>query len=245
MMRCAWRKATVGVVALAAGAAVGGALWAGAAGGMGPGIRSAAAQEVEGTDTYILSDPQIRYPFHPTPPGQEVIPGTVDPTQAGVSFAAAWSGTRFPGEVWCTAILRDAAGQVVGTERFSAAGLAPAGRFGWVRVEVSGEPVSAEGSCEPGSYAPGPGYVVEQLHVEAAGPKTSVARGTIRWASEGYPSARVCELRAALADGGDHVFRFTLDAPDGTAYEESIPASVDRVRDVSVTCSEIPEVGAG
>ncbi|HXF72348.1 MAG TPA: hypothetical protein VNO79_07040 [Actinomycetota bacterium] len=162
-----------------------------------------------------------------------------------MSFATAWSGTRFPGQVWCTVVLTDAAGDVVGVERVAVANPNPTGRIPWVAVKVAGEPTEAEGTCEPGYYEPGPGYTFAEPLVRPDGPRGSAVSSTVHWATEDYPGVRACELRAVLRNGEDHVFRFTLDAPDGTAFLETIPAAVEDVQRVAISCSEIPEVGAG
>lgn len=240
-----WSRSVVAAASLTVGLAVGSALAGLLVGGSRPGLREATAQEAVGRDTYILSDPDIRYRYHSAPPGESILPTGVDPTHAGVSFATAWSGTRFPGQVWCTVVVTDGAGNVVGVERVAVANPNPTGRIPWVAVQVAGEPTAAEGSCEPGYYEPGPGYTFAEPLVRPDGPRGSAVSSTVHWATGDYPGVRACELRAGLRNGEEYVFRFTLDAPDGTAFLETIPAAAEDVRRVAISCSEIAEVGAG
>lgn len=233
-----WRRIAAAFLGLGVGL-VAGLVWAGSLGQRLHVVGPATAQEAAGTDTYVLSDPEIRYPYDTTPPGDEPLGGG-DPTRAGVSFATRWSGSRFPGEVWCTAILRDSKGDVVGQERFSALAVIPVGRLPLIAVEVTEEPASAEARCEPGNYEPGPGYTFDQVQLRPAGARATTVTATARWANGVDPSYRICELRASLTTGTS-TFRFGLAVPDGTVIEEHVPAPASDVKEVAIACSPVPE----
>jgi len=185
-------------------------------------------------ETYLLSDFAVEYPYVPLDPRD-----APDPTRAGVSFTAVWSGDTFPGEAPCVVTLRDDTGEVVGSIEFPAS-FASEPATPVFPVEVSDQPVAADGSCEQGRYEPGPGYTFDDLTVE---PSDQAGFTTLRfvahWATQAHPNWRSCEFRVTLTDGSSLVHEFGFSAPDGTVHEEYARVSPDQVKDAIVTCQEV------
>ncbi len=198
----------------------------------------AEAQGASGTDSYSVSSFHIQYPF-------VVAAGTSpDMARAGVTFNARWSGSRFPGNVWCSIVLKDASGAVVGTSRFLASYDTPTAVAPPVTVDVSAAPASADGSCESGTYVAGPGYTFDNLRVEANTQDTiqgqSAITFTAHWATPGVdPSERTCALNVLSTDGQTQTSAFGYEAPDGTDATFGAAVPPDQVKDAWVTCTEL------
>ncbi len=190
-------------------------------------------------DTYLLSEFRVEYP-------DEHGAGSASPdmARAGVTFNARWSGSRFPGNVWCSIVLKDASGAVVGTSRFLASYDTPTAVAPPVTVDVSAAPASADGSCESGTYVAGPGYTFDNLRVEANTQDTiqgqSAITFTAHWATPGVdPSERTCALNVLSTDGQTQTSAFGYEAPDGTDATFGAAVPPDQVKDAWVTCTEL------
>jgi hypothetical protein len=213
--------------------------------GAGSRMPTVRGQAMPGGDTYVLSDFRVRYPFTPAPEGSREDYGPPDSNKAAVFFTANWSGDRFPGEVWCEVVVLGEGGDVVGMARFLGAYAAPIRRSPPVPVDVLGEPVSATGSCEAGTYPPGPGYMFGDPRITPNDSEEIQGRSeiafTVRWATPGRdPSVRICHLSLMLEDGRTiDLGSFGFDAPDGVEATFGAPASPDRIEDAVVTCSEL------
>ncbi len=185
-------------------------------------------------ETYLLSDFAVEYPYVPLDPRE-----APDPTRAGVSFMAVWSGDSFPGEALCAVTLRGEAGEVVGSMEFPAS-FASEPATPMFPVEVSGRPVAAEGSCEEGRYEPGPGYTFDDLTIGFSNETGLTAfRFVTHWVTEVHPNWRSCGFRVTLTDGTSLVHEFGFSAPDGTVHEEYARVSPNQVKDAIVTCQEV------
>jgi hypothetical protein len=158
-----------------------------------------------------LADLEIAYPYVNNN-------GTADDSKAAVSFMAAWATDSFPGETLCTISLVDGTGEPVGETSFGfSSGEKTSRRFGPVLAVVSGTPLEARGTCSPGSYPPGAGYVFEgpiDIHAIQAGGTTGVEAGReqtkitwlAHWTTEEYPGLRTCNFSIEFNDGTKQVF---------------------------------------
>lgn len=194
-----------------------------------------AAQADESSGTYTLSAFRIAYPYQ-GPEGSEP-----DPTVAGVSFVAAWSGSSFPGEVGCHILLLDEDGKQVGDHVFLGTYATSDAEAPTLSIAVSGVPSSATGSCELGNYKPGPGYTFSFTDITTDSEETddSLVWFETHWASTDDPGLRDCHFVAALSDGSEYSSEFTYWAPDKTQAKVGTPVSADLMTGASVECQEI------
>lgn len=196
--------------------------------------------------TLILSDITVRYPFSAAPEGEPVAKDdpSLDPSMANVFFTATWSDDRWPGDVWCTFEAFDAEGEVVGRERVlvGAPILGRTGRLPGFGMRVSAEPVTVTGSCEETDYVypDGPGYVFDDVRIEAAGEGAEV-RATARWATSIDPGPRICAVEVTSVDGAVRtVGEVTLQGPDGHRTDFGVPTPPDRIRSARIDCRPLP-----
>lgn len=185
-------------------------------------------------ETYVLSGFKVEYPYVPLDPTADS-----DPTRAGLSFTAVWSGASFPGEALCTVTLINGAGDTVGSVEFPAS-FASEPAMPVFPVEVSDRPASAEGTCDDGTYEPGPGYIFESPTIEASDKGGwTLFRYVTHWATETHPNWRTCGFQVTLNSGSTLTHEFGFSAPDGTVHEEYAQVSPEEVRVASVTCREV------
>jgi hypothetical protein len=199
------------------------------------------AEAAEGSPTVLLDDFLIRFPsvrsFHDGPILREV----EDPSRADVWFTQRWSSDIYPGEVACLVTLYDAAGQVVGTHDAIATSLASfTPRLGrGTPIEVIREPVSATGSCEPGSTPGERGvHVIGDVHLEFMRDSPRLV-GSVSWSGVPDTSACVADL---LVDGTRRDHPFTIHVPDGYRGVVALlrPGWTD-VEPLGITC--VPYLG--
>lgn len=187
--------------------------------------------------TYLLSDFAINYPS--TIPGKDA-----DLSQAVVHYGIAWSGDAYPGEVDCHITVKDAAGDAVGNATFGLDWPEPsANTKGSSPVDVTGNPSTASGSCDPGSYPTGSGYSFKFTGVTDGDQKgESTLHFATNWTTSSYPATRTCSLQIAMVDGTTHnVGPFTMVV--GNASDEitmpvqlSPPSSISRA---DIKCAEL------
>jgi hypothetical protein len=205
--------------------------------GRGPGLVGTAEAAA---DTYVLSDFQVIHPYVPTPPGET--PNDVsngDQTRAGVGFTAAWSGSRYPGEVMCNVDLTDGSGAVVGSAQFLGSYDTPMAVAPYLPVPVSGKPVSASGSCESGDYAGGPGYTFDNMNIQLSEEGgTSILSFTAHEVVEDA-GVRTCEVRVELLSGDVLTYTLAFEGPDGSDLEQGANATPGQIKDASITCRPI------
>ncbi len=183
---------------------------------------------------YELSSFSIDYPW---PEGSTQSPGA---RAARVRFEATWLNSTFPGRAECQLTLLAADGASVGAATFFASYLARSSQAPPVVVEVSARPETARGTCGPGTYPPGEGYVFPEITLaESDDPEMTAVEFEAAWADAIDPTWRECRLEALLVDGTSVSQMFTLSVPDGTRMTREIDAPPSKVASVSVKCTEV------
>lgn len=159
---------------------------------------------------------------------------------AGVRFEATWSTSAFPGRAECQLTLLGADGAPVGTAAFFASYLSRTAHPPPVVVDVTSPPEAARGTCGPGTYPQGAGYVIREITVdESDDPGWTAVEFKAVWASEADPTWRECRLEARLLSGTTLSQTFTLSVPDGALVNREIHAPPAAIGEVSVTCREV------
>ncbi len=201
------------------------------------------AAAAAGVDTYVLTDFDVAYPYVPGPRDATATgdtEGIGDPTSAGVTFTARWSGSSFPGQSTCHVSVYDPAGLEVGQAEFLASYATPTALPPVVEVEVSGEPSTAAGTCGAGSYPPGDGYVFDNAHVDD-GREAGLAEISFdaHWVGQTAPGWRSCSIVVQLSDGERVTFDFGYHAPDGSRFTHVVDAQPSDIVQATVACSEL------
>lgn len=198
----------------------------------------------EDSDTYLLSDFEIEYPY--TDPREQV----PDSNEAVVWYRSTWSNGRYPGMVPCQLTLKDASGSVVGTHTFelsSATDVLPE-LVSSEPIKVSGPPVTAEGFCEAGSYSRGPGYAFGPPAVSrrpaAPGQQASEQASIsfpVSWSGSQHPGTRRCYVTVTFSDGrSERMGPFNLHLSKEGPFEFNVPlAEGQGVEDADVDCEAL------
>jgi hypothetical protein len=185
---------------------------------------------------YLLSDFSIEYPY-PQPGRSEADQGI-----AGVRFTTTWVGNSFPGQATCQLTVFDTSGANEGGLEFDAMALPNPALAGPLRVSVSGEPVSAKGTCGPGSYPGGRGYDLQltsiQAHEQGHSDKSTLMF-RVNWVGMVDPVARSCEVVGTLRDETTFSQTYTISAPDGTLIDLNAAHPRGDIVDADVTCSPV------
>ncbi len=164
------------------------------------------------SDTYILSEIEIEYPYRHLSGGSSV----EDATRVGVSFVSEWSRPTYPGEAKCILRVFDSGGTEVGSREIGYSTLEPTGRSTLahpvpVHVVDSSGPVSATADCGPAT-PPSGGYRFENLHVVST--PTPHLVGDIDWTGEMPPFDQRCT--AIFESRGETLaIEFTLSSGEG------------------------------
>lgn len=197
----------------------------------------------QGSDTYLLSDFEIQYPY--TDPRDQV----PDASKAVVRYRSSWSNDRYPGLVGCQLTLMDASGNVVGSHTFdlsSATDVLPE-PVSSEPINVSGPPASAEGFCEGGRYSSGAGYSFGAPGIsrrpadpgQAARQQATISI-PVGW-SGAHPGTRTCFVTVTFSDGSsDRMGPFNLHLSKEGPFEFSVPLR-DGVsaQDADVECESL------
>lgn len=219
----------------------------------------------EGDATYLLSDLEIHYPFREVDhmPGME--PGSerrerycsTRPSRcdelvdhAGVSYRWRWATSRYPGQVDCQVRLYDDDGSLVGSAIGALSGLEPEsrGRRSVFPIEVSREPVRAEGECEAGRYRPGRGWRITFVraepytptHVSGEAPPEERIRliFDVEQLSE-HADSRQCRMTVWFESGRIRRGEFTTNSGEVFENMETAYPASDPVKDAKVGCGAI------
>lgn len=199
------------------------------------------------SDTYILSEFKIEYPY--VDPRSDLEPQA---DQAIVYYKSYWSGSRFPGLVKCQISVQDAAGTTVGRIVFdlSSASRELPERVASAPIDVTAPPASAEGGCEAGDYPEGSGYTFSRPSFarsthDATGQsdKDRVAISfDVGWNGV-HPSMRTCSVEVQYSDGSTKAFGpFVVHLSHSVPFEVDVPArDVSDVRDADISCGPLRE----
>jgi len=197
-----------------------------------------------GSDTYLLSDFDIQYPYLAPRPESS---GT---SQAVVYYKSYWSGTNFPGLVKCEITVEDGKGEVVGSIQFDLSSASPElpERIASAPIDVTSPPSAASGGCEAGTYSSESSY---QFTKPSFSRPTDLTTGQpsrdrvlvsfgVTWTGS-HPSMRSCVVDVEFSDGSTRSLGpFELHLSNSQPYEIEVSADeVADVRDARVECRPI------
>ena len=212
--------------------------------------------------TYILSDFLILYPFREADQmfgsqkqadawcEKTILAGRcrVRHDRAGVAMRWSWSSSRFPGNVECRTTLYDEHGTIVGKEIWNLSSAQrvqplpghPVGRRGFaVPIEVDGEPVRADGSCEAGQYPGGPGVEVTfagtKERESPAGGSYQVMLFDAKQLDE-HSDLQMCRLTVRFENGKVERTRFGTNQGEGRWEVPTEHPTSERIEDASIKC---------
>ena len=214
-----------------------------------------------GEATYLLSDFKIYYPYARVDHMPGMAAGSakrqqlcsLSPArcqkrwdQAGVSYEWRWATNSYPGDLDCRLRLYDNNGDLVANAITGLSGLESRsrGKPFVIPIDVSGEPVRAEGECEAGQYEGGAGWRITFVRSEPYQPDSGPPGERLRLIFEveeldDHADSRACRMKVWFESGRTRSGEFTTNsATIFESMETQYPAS-DPVTDAKVTCGPI------
>jgi hypothetical protein len=196
-----------------------------AAGGGDQPVRPAEANEA----TYELSNLRVQYPY--------VAPdGTVDRSQAGITYDLTWRSPTYPGTADCELRALDSTGNVLGFATFEFRNLVPTSLDqAPLPVPVAGAPTAAEGVCAAARLDSGD-YRLSNPQIVTTDYGATDLVADIAFGGRGRPGVGDCLATLSLAGGGTREWTFTLQAPEGRMTVASLGEGFEGASVESVSC---------
>jgi hypothetical protein len=172
-----------------------------------------------------------------------IAPSGVHDGSIDVTYDVAWADSAtYPGRSECVALVRDVAGNTIGSRTFELGSYLPLSEGHAIPVEIKGEAAGASVDCSASARPPAnAGYVISDASIELGGADDDPNREprltfTVHWRTDSAPLIQRCNLRAVTPEGQELRFGFEISLGNGDKGVVVLPEEFIDGKHVGVSC---------